>query len=397
MMLKLTSLSWSLTSLPCNAATLDISSPKALIKKQCRFLGSASPRLTTSISRHNAVVSGEEYSSASSSALIVTEAKEKEDGSDGSKKSLGDQLRLGSLTEDGLSYKEKFIVRCYEVGINKTAIVETIAKLLQEVACNHFRILGFSTGGFATTTTVTKSNLTWVIARMHIDIYKYPAWSDVVEIETWYEGRGPIWGGRYWILKDCATSEVIGRATSKWVIMNQHTKRLEKISDDALEEYLAFSRRESRLALPEEQNGSLMKIAKLENPAEYSRQGLMPTRADLDMNQHVNNVTHISWVLEGMPQEIIDTHEIKTITLDYRRECRHDDVVDSLTSSEPFEDTQVSELNGSNGLAAATTKGSEEFRQFLHLLRLSGNGHEISRGRTKWRKKQSKIYPNHSV
>jgi len=44
---------------------------------------------------------------------------------------LADRLRLGSLTEDGLSYKEKFIVRSYEVGINKTATVETIANLLQ--------------------------------------------------------------------------------------------------------------------------------------------------------------------------------------------------------------------------------------------------------------------------
>ena len=45
-------------------------------------------------------------------------------------RTLADHLRLGSLTEDGLSYKERFIVRCYEVGINKTATVETIANLL---------------------------------------------------------------------------------------------------------------------------------------------------------------------------------------------------------------------------------------------------------------------------
>lgn len=44
---------------------------------------------------------------------------------------LADRLRLGSLTEDGLSYKEKFVVRSYEVGSNKTATVETIANLLQ--------------------------------------------------------------------------------------------------------------------------------------------------------------------------------------------------------------------------------------------------------------------------
>lgn len=45
--------------------------------------------------------------------------------------SLADRLRLGTMSEDGMSYKEKFIVRCYEVGINKTVTVETIANLLQ--------------------------------------------------------------------------------------------------------------------------------------------------------------------------------------------------------------------------------------------------------------------------
>lgn len=54
--------------------------------------------------------------------------------------SLADRLRLGSLSEDGLSYKEKFIVRSYEVGINKTATVETIANLLQVFLHLHFFI-----------------------------------------------------------------------------------------------------------------------------------------------------------------------------------------------------------------------------------------------------------------
>lgn len=44
---------------------------------------------------------------------------------------LAQRLRLGKLEPDGLSYKESFIVRSYEVGVNKTATVETIANLLQ--------------------------------------------------------------------------------------------------------------------------------------------------------------------------------------------------------------------------------------------------------------------------
>ncbi|OMO86907.1 Acyl-ACP thioesterase [Corchorus capsularis] len=358
---------------------------------QCRFLGTPLP---LSISRRSpTVVSCSPSIRPSLAPVQAVLAGQQQAGTelvDSGLGSLADRLRLGSLTEDGLSYKEKFIVRCYEVGINKTATVETIANLLQEVGCNHAQSVGFSTDGFATTPTMRKLHLIWVTARMHIEIYKYPAWSDVVEIETWCQSEGRIGTRRDWILKDYATGQVIGRATSKWVMMNQDTRRLQKVSDDVREEYLVFCPRELRLSFPEENNKSLKKIAKLDDPVQYSRLGLMPRRADLDMNQHVNNVTYIGWVLESIPQEIIDTHELQTITLDYRRECQQDDVVDSLTSPEPVEGTEtVSELRGTNGSAAAR-EHSQDCHQFLHLLRLSSDGQEINRGRTEWRKKPGK-------
>ncbi|KAJ0972581.1 hypothetical protein J5N97_020540 [Dioscorea zingiberensis] len=303
----------------------------------------------------------------------------------GEEKGLAEKLRLGRLVEDGLSYKESFIVRSYEVGINKTATVETIANLLQEVGCNHAQSVGFSTDGFATTNTMRELHLIWVTSRMHIEIYKYPAWGDVVEIETWCQGEGKIGTRRDWILKDLATGVVIGRATSKWVMMNQDTRRLQRVSDEVREEYLVFCPRNPRLAFPEEDNASLKKIPKLEDPAQYSRLGLIPRRADLDMNQHVNNVTYIGWVLESMPQEIIDTHELQTITLDYRRECQHNDVVDSLTSLELAEEEKILHHEGGNGSVSVKQDGEDQC-QFLHFLRLSGSGFEINRGRTEWRK-----------
>ncbi|CAG7883087.1 unnamed protein product [Brassica rapa] len=290
---------------------------------------------------------------------------------------LAGRLRLGSLTEDGLSYKEKFIVRSHEVQSNKTATVQTIANLLQEVGCNQFQSVGFSTDGFATTPTMRKLNLIWVTSRMHIEIYKYPAWGDVVEIETWCQSEGRIGTRRDWILKDVANGEVTGRATSKWVMMNQDTRRLQKVSDDIRDEHLIFCPKEPRLAFPEEENNrSLKKILKLEDPAQYSIIGLKPRRADLDMNHHVNNVTYIGWLLESIPQEIVDKHELQVITLDYRRECQQDDVVDSLTTSK-------------NGSATSGTQSHND-SQFLHLLRLSGDGQEINRGTTMWRKKPSR-------
>ncbi|CAO2824448.1 unnamed protein product [Amaranthus hypochondriacus] len=300
---------------------------------------------------------------------------------------LADRLRLGSLTEDGLSYKESFIVRSYEVGINKTATVETIANLLQEVGCNHAQSVGFSTDGFATTPTMRKLHLIWVTARMHIEIYRYPAWSDVVEIETWCQAEGKIGTRRDFIIKDYANGEVIGRATSKWVMMNMDTRKLERVTPEIADEYLIYCPKKLRLAFPEENNKSLKKILKLVDPAQYSKLGLTPRRGDLDMNHHVNNVTYIGWLLESVPQELIDTHELRSITLDYRRECQHDDIVDSLTSPESVNGAApISQLHGTNG-APASAGHEDDSVQYLHLLRLSTDGSEINRGRTEWRKK----------
>ncbi|KAL0807010.1 hypothetical protein Bca101_099502 [Brassica carinata] len=175
-------------------------------------------------------------------------------------------IMLGSLTEDG------------------------------EVGCNQFQSVVFLTDGFATTPTMRKLNLIWVTSRMHIEIYRYPA----------CEGR--IATRRDWILKDIANGEFTGRATrfpshhcllSPLVMMNQDTRRLQKVSDDVRDEHLMFCPKEPRLAYPEEENTrSLKNIPKLEDLAKYSIIGLKPRRADLGMNHHVNNVTYIGWLLE---------------------------------------------------------------------------------------------------
>ncbi|KAL5729269.1 oleoyl-[acyl-carrier-protein] hydrolase [Ranunculus cassubicifolius] len=63
---------------------------------------------------------------------------------------------------------------------------------------------------------------------------------DVVEIETWCQGEGRLGTRRDWIIKDFATGAVIGRATSEWVMMNEKTRRPQRVSDEVREEYLIF-------------------------------------------------------------------------------------------------------------------------------------------------------------
>lgn len=107
----------------CNVVTDNIQS-----LTQCSFW--ASPKIPPNLNRpRNVSFSCSKRPDLSVSVSTTTNNRVTQSGSDSF--GLADRLRLGSLTEDGFSYKENFIVRSYEVGINKTATVETIANLLQ--------------------------------------------------------------------------------------------------------------------------------------------------------------------------------------------------------------------------------------------------------------------------
>ncbi|KAJ4805343.1 Acyl-[acyl-carrier-protein] hydrolase [Rhynchospora pubera] len=186
---------------------------------------------------------------------------------------LGERMRFGRLLKDRFTYKESFVIRSFEVGSNKAATMETMLNLILY-------------------------RLSWANYQMHVEMNKYPGWGDVVEIEHWCEAEGKIAGRFDYIIKLLSTNEVIGRATSKWVMINKDTYKPQKISKQVWDQYLAFCPKFSRLAFPEGNDKSLTKIPKLNEPAEYSQLGLVPRRQDLNMNGHVNSVTCFSFLLE---------------------------------------------------------------------------------------------------
>lgn len=116
------------------------------------------------------------------------------------------------------------------------------------------------------------------------------------------------------------------------------------------------------------------KLAKLDdNTAQYIRTGLTPRWSDLDVNQHVNNVKYIGWILESAPLAILESHELSSMVLEYRRECVRDSVVQSLTA---VSGTDVGDLMDAGHV------------ECQHLLRLE-DGAEVVRGRTEWRPKHA--------
>ncbi|KAL3532407.1 hypothetical protein ACH5RR_005928 [Cinchona calisaya] len=287
---------------------------------------------------------------------------------------LVDPFGLGRIVEDGLVFRQNFSIRSYEIGADRTASIETLMNHLQETALNHVKSAGLLGDGFGSTPEMCKKNLIWVVSKMQVLVDRYPTWGDVVQMDTWVAASGKNGMRRDWLIRDCKTGDVLTRASSIWVMMNKETRRLAKIPDEVRAEIGGYF-----VDSPPIVDEDGRKLPKLDDKtADYIRTGLTPRWGDLDVNQHVNNVKYIGWILESAPLPILESHELAAMTLEYRRECRRDSVVQSLTS-----------VLG-NGVGDLANSGYVECQ---HLLRLEG-GAEIVKGRTEWRPKYAKRIGN---
>ncbi|XP_019439491.1 PREDICTED: palmitoyl-acyl carrier protein thioesterase, chloroplastic-like [Lupinus angustifolius] len=280
---------------------------------------------------------------------------------------LIDPFAIGKIVQDGMVFRQNFSIRSYEIGADRTASIETVMNHLQESALNHVKTAGLLGDGFGSTPEMFKKNLIWVVTRMQVAVDRYPTWGDVVQVDTWVSASGKNGMRRDWLLRDCNTGEILTRASSVWVMMNKLTRRLSKIPSEVREEIGSYFVNSAPII--EEDNRKLTKLD--DNTADYIRTSLSPRWNDLDVNQHVNNVKYIGWILESAPQSILESHELSSMTLEYRRECGRDSVLQSLTS--------VSGVDVGN----LAYSGHVECK---HLLRLE-DGAEIVRGRTEWRPK----------
>ncbi|ESR64292.1 Palmitoyl-acyl carrier protein thioesterase [Citrus sinensis] len=287
---------------------------------------------------------------------------------------LVDPFGIGKIVQDGFIFRQNFSIRSYEIGADGTASIETLMNHLQETALNHVMTAGLLDAGFGATPAMAKKNLIWVVTRMQVVVDRYPTWNDVVNVETWVSASGKNGMRRDWLIRNAKTGETLTRATSLWVMMNKLTRRLSKMPDEVRQEIEPYFLNSDPVV--DEDSRKLPKLG--DSTADYVRRGLTPRWSDLDVNQHVNNVKYIGWILESAPQQILESHQLASVTLEYRRECGRDSVLQSLTA---VSDKDIGNL---------VNLGSVECQ---HLLRLE-EGAEVLRARTEWRPKDAHNFGN---
>lgn len=155
-------------------------------------------------------------------------------------------------------------------------------------------------------------NLVWVLVSWQVEIARYPALGEEVEIGTLpYDFKGFI-GSRNFCMKT-KDGEMLAKANSIWTLLNFDSMKPALPPADMLEKYPV----EPRLDM----NYEGRKIAVNEGGA--CEDPIVVQRQHLDSNNHVNNAQYIIMAVQYLPQDF----GVRNLRVEYKKQAHLGDVL----------------------------------------------------------------------
>ncbi len=209
------------------------------------------------------------------------------------------------MDKDEKIYGEKFRIHSYEVDVTNTATLQAICQYLQEVASNHAEKLGFGM------TWLLENQRTWMLSRLLVRMENFPRAGEDIIVKTWPSGTD-----RLLFLRDFSiereSGEILGKAVSSWVYMNLETHR--PVHPSSREFDYDFTQTGARAL--DENPGKISPLAGGEERASFKVR-----YNDLDMNNHVNNIKYIEWLMESVEPEYRRAHLPVEISVNFLAEA----------------------------------------------------------------------------
>jgi acyl-ACP thioesterase len=242
-------------------------------------------------------------------------------------------------------YRERFEIYFHDADRTGHASLPAICRYLQTAAIKHGALVGTSIDHIASL------NLTWVYSRFHVQMTSYPRCGELIFIDTWRSAVEESHAFREFVVRN-SKSEPLGAATSTITLIDKSSRKPVDIPD-AIRAMIAVG---GGRAITSTQ-GKLPAMT----AAAHTR--TFPVRiGDIDINDHVNNISYMSWIMEGLPEDILLHLRPCEVIIAYRAEVFYGQSVVSESAPVPGKD-----------------------HVFVHRLIRESDGRETNRALTVWR------------
>jgi acyl-ACP thioesterase len=236
-------------------------------------------------------------------------------------------------------------IRSYEVDCHHRLTILSIFNFMQEAASRHAEALGVSIQQ------LLLENYTWLLSRLKIKIASFPVWQDRITISTWPSGAQRLFALRDFQLQD-KHDQTVAAAVSAWLVLDVEKRRPVRIGP-FIEKLRPL---EGQHILPD----TLDKLPGLEFRTHEKK--FVVRYRDLDINQHVNNVSFVEWLVESIPNGVLTTSVLAELEINFMAEAFYEDRI--LAACHPLDPHNTS---------------------FHHSLIRQQDGQELARAVTVWR------------
>ena len=207
--------------------------------------------------------------------------------------------------------EHKVFIGLRDVALDNKVTNTALLSYLEDAGGVHSNLVGY---GLRDIPTVKRS---WVLLGWKIEIFKRPKYGDKITIKTWSRGIDKLYAYRDFEILD-ENGEVIGIATSKWVLLDIEKGRITKIDASVEEAYTI----ENKQVFEEK---DLEKLKELDSYIHSTTFTI--NRSLIDVNNHLHNIYFMDIANEVLPMEIYKNADFKSIQMMCKKEIKLGDIV----------------------------------------------------------------------
>ncbi|GJM32764.1 MAG: acyl-ACP thioesterase [Saprospiraceae bacterium] len=216
------------------------------------------------------------------------------------------------MSSKSLGYEEAFIIRTYEIDNQKKATIQALIRLMQEAAMQNVMKLKLSVWD------MQPHHISWVLLRKDLRINRLPSLGEKILVKTIPTGFEKYFSFRDFRIFD-QQQQLLAYSSSSWLLMNTLTRKMARIPEFILQFGSKMPPSDTYLPRPECRFPSFEQVDIEEN--------FRVNWHHLDFNQHLNNTQYIAWMLDAMPKEYLQNGTLKRLEIQYRHECKYQDML----------------------------------------------------------------------
>ena len=213
-------------------------------------------------------------------------------------------------------YCSNYKIGLEDIGRNNEATNKALLAIMQDIACLHSESVGYGV------LEIEIKKRAWMLLDWKMEVIKRPKYNDEINVETWSRKVERLYAYRDFQFKD-KDGNIIAIGTSRWIFVDTDRKRPVRLTADIANLYESET----------DKNVFLEEMEDIKCGDYLFKKDYCVQRRDIDINQHMNNLSYLDMAYEILPEDIYNTKVFNNIRIVYKKEILYGEKVECYLKS----------------------------------------------------------------